>query len=105
MMFKNIGDLQRMIQSAKEMQEKLQTELAAMRVEGSSGGGMVQVVLNGQKNMISIRLDPEVVNPADCEMLQDLILAAWSDAATKVDELVAAKLGTLGANLKIPGLF
>lgn len=105
MMFKNLGDLQRMIQSAKEMQAKLQTELAAMRVEGSSGGGMVQVVLDGQKNLISVRLAPEVVNPDDCEMLQDLILAAFNDAAAKVDEQVTAKLGTLGSNLKIPGLF
>ncbi len=104
-MFKNIGDLQRMLQSAKEMQEKMAQELAAMRVEGSSGGGMVQVVLNGQKNLISIRLDPEVVNSADCEMLQDLILAAFNDASSRVDEQVSNKLGALGANLKIPGLF
>lgn len=104
-MFKNIGDLQRMIQSAREMQAKLQEELAAMRVEGSSGGGMVQVVLDGQKNLISVRLAPEVVNPEDCEMLQDLILAAFNDAAAKVDEQVAAKLGALGGSFKIPGLF
>lgn len=104
-MFKNIGDLQKMLQSAKEMQAKIQAELAEMRVEGSSGGGMVQVVLNGQRNLLSVRLDPEVVNPADCEMLQDLIMAAFNDASARVDELVAAKLGSLGANFKIPGLF
>lgn len=105
MMFKNIGDLQKMLQTAKEMQERLQKELAEMRVEGSSGGGMVQITLDGQKNLLSIHLDPEVVNPADCEMLQDLILAAFHDAASRVDEQVASKLGALGAGLKIPGLF
>ncbi len=103
-MFKNIGDWKKMLQSAQELQEQLQKELSAMRVEGSSGGNMVQVVLDGQKNLVSISLDPEVVNPADCEMLQDLIIAAFHDAAARVDEQVASKLGSL-AQFKIPGLF
>ncbi len=102
---KDIGHLQKMLKTAKEMQEKLQKELAELRVEGTSGGGMVSVTLDGQKNMISIRLDPEVVNKDDVEMLQDLITAAFNDASAKVDEHMAEKLGRLGGGFKIPGLF
>ena len=101
---KNVMDLQKMLRSAKEMQDRLQKELAALRVEGSSGGGMVTVVLDGHKVLQSIRIDPEVVNRAEVEMLQDLIVAAFNDGAAKVDEALAAKLGGLGAGLKIPGL-
>jgi DNA-binding YbaB/EbfC family protein len=103
-MFKNLGDLQKMLQSAREIQEKMEKELAEMRVEGSSGGGMVKIVLDGRKNLISIHLEPEIVNPADCEMLEDLILAAFNDASTRVEEQITAKLGALGAGFKIPGL-
>jgi DNA-binding YbaB/EbfC family protein len=103
-MFKNLGDLQKMLQSAREIQEKMEKELAEIRVEGSSGGGMVKVTLDGRKNLISIHLEPEIVNPADCEMLEDLILAAFNDASTRVEEQIAAKLGALGAGFKIPGL-
>jgi DNA-binding YbaB/EbfC family protein len=102
---KDIGNLQKMLKTAKEMQEKLQKELAELRVEGTSGGGMVSVTLDGQKNMISIRLDPEVVNKDDVEMLQDLIIAAFNDASAKVDEHMSQKLGSLGGGFKIPGLF
>jgi nucleoid-associated protein EbfC len=102
---KDIGHLQKMLKTAKEMQEKLQKELAELRVEGTSGGGMVSVTLDGQKNMIFIRLDPEVVNKDDVEMLQDLIIAAFNDASAKVDEHMSQKLGSLGGGFKIPGLF
>jgi len=102
---KGLGDLQKMMKSAKEMQEKLQKELAELRIEGTSGGGMVAVTLDGQKNLISLKLDPEVVNKDDIDMLQDLIMAAFNDAAAKVDEHLSQKLGSLGAGLKIPGMF
>jgi len=101
---KNFGDLNKMLKSAKEMQERMQQELASLRVEGSSGGGMVAVVVDGQKNLFSLKLDPEVVNKDDVEMLQDLILAAFNDASKKVDEHLAQKLGALGAGLKLPGM-
>jgi DNA-binding YbaB/EbfC family protein len=101
---KNVMDLQKMLKSAKEMQDRLQRELADLRVDGSSGGGMVTVVLDGHKVLQSIRIDPEVVNRDEVEMLQDLIVAAFNDGAAKVDESLAAKLGGLGAGLKIPGL-
>ena len=101
---KNVMDLQKMLKSAKEMQDRLQKEMAELRIEGSSGGGMVTVVLDGHKALRSIRVDPEVVNRDEVEMLQDLIVAAFNDAAAKVDEALAQKLGGLGAGLKIPGL-
>jgi DNA-binding YbaB/EbfC family protein len=101
---KDFGNLQKMLKTAKDMQEKLQKELAELRVEGSSGGGMVTVTLDGQKNLVSVRLDPEVVSKDDVEMLQDLIIAAFNDATAKVDEHLSQKLGALGGGLKIPGL-
>jgi DNA-binding YbaB/EbfC family protein len=102
---KGFGDIQKMLKSAKDMQERLQRETAEMRVEGTSGGGMVTAVLDGQKNVLDLRIDPEVVNKDDVEMLQDLILAAFRDGASKVDAELAQKLGGLGAGLKIPGMF
>jgi hypothetical protein len=102
---KGFGDIQKMLKSAKEMQERLQRETAEMRVEGSAGGGMVTVIMDGQKSVLSLKLDPEVVSRDDVDMLQDLILAAFRDAAAKVDAELAQKLGGLGAGLKIPGMF
>jgi nucleoid-associated protein EbfC len=102
---KNIMEMQKMLKAAKEMQDRLQKELAEMRVEGSSGGGMVTVVLDGKKTPISIHIDPEVVSRDDVEMLQDLVLAALTDAAAKVDARMEERLGALGAGLKIPGMF
>jgi len=101
---KNMAELNRMMKSAKEMQERLQKEMAEMRVEGTSGGGVVTIVLDGQKHPIALRLDPEVVNRDEVDMLQDLIIAAFNDAASKVDENLGRTLGGLGAGLKIPGL-
>jgi len=102
---KGVGNLQKMLKQAKEMQDKIQRETAEMRVDGSSGGGMVAVTLDGNKNLISCVIDPEVVNKDDVDMLQDLIMAAFNDANTKVDETLSEKLGAMGAGLKIPGLF
>ncbi len=102
---KNVMDLQKMIKTAKEMQDRLQKDLGEMRIEGSSGGGMVNVVLDGHKSLQSIRIDPEVAGKDDVEMLQDLVVAAFNDAAAKVDEALSQKLGGLGGGLKIPGLF
>ena len=102
---KGVPNLQKMLKTAKEMQEKLQKELAEIRIEGSSGGGMVNVILDGTKSLISIQIESEVVNKDDVEMLQDLIMAAFNDAGAKVDENLSQKLGALGPGLKIPGLF
>jgi len=101
---KGVGNLQKMLKQAKEMQEKIKKELEEMRVEGTSGGEMVKVLLDGNKNMISINIDPEVVNKEDVDMLQDLISAAFNDATGQVDEKLKEKMGAMGAGLKIPGL-
>jgi nucleoid-associated protein EbfC len=101
---KGVGNLQKMLKQAKEMQEKIKKELEEMRVEGTSGGGMVEIVMDGNKNIISIKIDPEVVNKEDVEMLQDLISAAFNDASGQVDENLKEKMGAMGAGLKIPGL-
>lgn len=102
---KGMGNLQKMMKQAKEMQERLQKESAEMRVEGSSGGGMVSVTLDGAKNLVSVVIAPEVVDKEDVQMLQDLIQAAFNDASAKVDETMSEKLGAFGAGMKIPGLF
>ncbi len=104
-MMKDLGNLQKMLKQAKEIQDKMQKDLAELRVEGTSGGGMVTITLDGQKNLASVRLEPEVVSRDDVDMLQDLIVAAFNDAAAKVDEHMSQKLSSLGGGLKIPGLF
>jgi DNA-binding YbaB/EbfC family protein len=93
------------MQQAKQMQEHMQKQMADMRVEASAGGGMVTVVINGSKQLQSLRIDPEVVSKDDVEMLQDLILAAVNDAHRKVDEQLGQSMSGLLGGLKIPGLF
>ena len=102
---KGMGNLQKMLKQAQDMQENMQRQLGELRVEGSAGGGMVVVTLDGTKNLMSIKLDPEVVDKDDVEMLQDLIVAAVNEAARKVDEEAQRQLGGMAGNMKIPGLF
>jgi DNA-binding YbaB/EbfC family protein len=97
-------NIQSMMQQAKEMQERLQKQMADMRVEATAGGGMVTVVLTGAKQLQSITIDPEVVSKDDVEMLQDLIVAAVNDANRKVDEQLGQSMSGLMGGLKIPGL-
>jgi DNA-binding YbaB/EbfC family protein len=80
-------------------------QMAEMRVEATSGGGMVTVVMNGAKQIQSLKIDPEAVSKDDVEMLQDLILAAINDAQRKVDEAMSSQMSGLMGGLKIPGLF
>jgi DNA-binding YbaB/EbfC family protein len=97
-------NIQSMMQQAKEMQERLQKQMADLRVEATAGGGMVTVVLSGTKQLHSITIDPEVVSKDDVEMLQDLIVAAINDANRKVDEQISQSMSGLMGGLKIPGL-
>jgi DNA-binding YbaB/EbfC family protein len=97
-------NIQQMMQQAQQMQERLQKQMAELRVEASAGGGMVTVVMNGAKQLQQITIDPEVVSKDDVEMLQDLILAAVNDAARKVDEAMSQQMGGMLGGLKIPGL-
>ena len=97
-------NIQSMMKQAQEMQQRLQKQMADMRVEATAGGGMVTVVINGTKQLRSITIDPEVVSKDDVEMLQDMIVAAFNDAARKVDEQLGQSMGGLMSGLKIPGL-
>ena len=98
-------NIQQMMKQAQQMQERLQKQMAELRVEGNSGGGMVAVIMNGTKQVQSLKIDPEVVSKDDVEMLQDLILAAINDAHRKADEEMAKQMGGMMGGLKIPGMF
>ena len=96
-----------MLQQAQRLQAmfiKAQEELATLTVEGSAGGGAVKVIMNGQGQIQSVKIAPEVVNPQEIEMLEDLVLAAVKDAAAKAKEASDKKLGALTGGIKIPGL-
>src|SRR3990170_1165562 len=97
-------NIQAMMKQAQQMQEKMQKQMAEMRVEASAGGGMVTVVINGAKQVLSLKIDPEAVSKDDVEMLQDLILAAINDAQRKADEAVSRQMGGMLGGMKIPGL-
>ena len=96
-------NIQDMMKQAKEMQERLQKQMAEMRQEATAGGGMVTV--NGMKQLQTLKIDPEVISKDDAEMLQDLIVAAVNDANRKVDEELGRTMGGMMGGLKIPGLF
>jgi nucleoid-associated protein EbfC len=93
-------NMQQMMKQAQEMQGRLQKQMVALRVEGNAGGGMVSVVVNGAKQVQSLKIDPEVVSRDDVEMLQDLIVAAINDAQRKADEELAQTMGGMMGGLK-----
>ena len=86
-------NIPQMMKQAQQMQERLQKEMAELKVEGNAGGGMVTVIVNGAKQIQSLKIDPEVVSKDDVEMLQDLIVAAVNDAHRKDDDETAQKMG------------
>jgi DNA-binding YbaB/EbfC family protein len=87
----------------QQAQERMQAEIAALVVEATAGGGVVKVEMDGQKQLRSLKIDPEVVSKDELDMLQDLVLAAVNEAGRKVDEAVKEKVGGLAGGLKIPG--
>jgi nucleoid-associated protein EbfC len=91
-----------MVQQAKEMQERLQKQMADLRVEATAGGGMVTVTVDGTKQIRSIAIDPTIVSRDDVEMLQDLIAAAVNDAGRKVDQQLGQSMSGLLGSLKLP---
>jgi len=97
-------NIQQMMKQAQQMQERLQKEMAEIRVEATAGGGMVTVVMTGTKLLQRLTIDPEVVSRDDVEMLQDLILAAVNDAHRKVDEEIQRRVGGMMGGMRIPGL-
>ncbi len=98
------GNMQGMLKQAQQMQEKMQAEVALIRVEATAGGGMVTVKMDGHKNVIGVKIDPEVAG--DVEMLQDLVMAACNEASKKVDEESKSKMGGMLGGMGLPpGLF
>ena len=98
------GNMQNMMKQAQQMQERMQQEIAQIRVEASSGGGMVTIKMDGQKNVTGVTIDSEVAG--DVEMLQDLVLAACKEATRKVDDEIKQKMGGLLGGMGLPpGLF
>jgi len=98
------GNMQQMMQQAQKMQERLQQEIAQIKVEATAGGGMISVTMDGQKNLLSVKIDPEVAG--DVEMLQDMVLAAHSEALKKIEDQVKEKMGGMLGGLGLPpGLF
>ena len=98
------GDPRKMMKELQQAQARIQAEIAALKVEAASGGGMVKVEADGQKQLLRLTIDPEVVNKDDVEMLQDLVLAAVNEASRKVDEAIQEKVGGLTGGMNIPGL-
>jgi nucleoid-associated protein EbfC len=96
---KDLGRMLKQIQEAQGRMVKLQEELAGRTVEASAGGGMVKVVANGRHEIVSIHIDPQVIDPKDAEMLEDLVVAAVNDARTRVETMVREEMSRLTGGL------
>ena len=94
-------NIQQMMKQAQQMQDRLQKQMAELRIDATAGGGMVTVTVNGQKQVLALKIDPEVVSKDDVEMLQDLIVAAISDAHRKVDDEMQRAMGGMIPGLKL----
>ncbi len=101
----NMGDLMKQAQQFQQQLSKIQEELGAKTVTGSSGGGMVTVTFNGRSELMDIVIEPDVVNPADIQMLQDLIRSAVNDGLVKAKQLGQGEMSKLTGGMNIPGLF
>ena len=101
----NIGKLMKQAQEMQAKMAKLQEELAHKEVEGSSGGGMVTVKMNGQQEVLSVKIDPEVFNDGDQEMLEDLVVAAINEARRQSLDLAKEEMSKLTGGMPMPGLF
>ena len=101
---KGFGNIMKEAQKLQAQMEQLQAEVAKKKVEATAGGGMVTVEANGKQEILSIKIDREVINPDDSQMLEDLVLAACNEAIRKSKEMVQQELAKLTGGLKIPGL-
>jgi DNA-binding YbaB/EbfC family protein len=98
-------NIKQLMKQAQQMQEQMQQRVSTIKVEGTAGGGMVRAEMSGNKELLSITIDKEAVDPNDVEMLQDLVKAAINEAARKVDEEMQSSLGSMTGGMKIPGMF
>lgn len=104
-MMNNMGGMLKKAQQMQKKMLKMQEELAERTVEVSTGGGMVKVLANGVPQVVSIEINPEVVDPEDVEMLQDLILSAVTEAITKAQDMVSEEMGKITGGMNLPGMF
>ena len=104
-MAQNIGNIMKQAQQIQQKMMRLQEELAGRTVEATSGGGMVTAVVNGKNELVSLKIEKEVINPEDADMLQDLIVAAVNEGIRKAHEMAAAEMSKITGGLNIPGLF
>lgn len=99
-----MGNMMKQVQKMVEDQQKMEEELAEQKIETSSGGGMVKAVVNGKNELLEIKIDPQVVDPDDVEMLQDLIVSAVREGLEKVAQIREARVKELTGGLNIPGM-
>lgn len=102
---KMLGDMMKQAQALQEKMGRVQEEAGKKTVEANAGGGMVTVVANGKQEVLSVKIDPQVVNPQDIDMLQDLILAAMNEALKRAREMMAEEMKGVTGGLNIPGMF
>ena len=100
----NLGNLLKQAQKFQSQVSKIQAELGEQRVEASAGGGMVVAVVNGRQDLLAVRIDPQVVDPEDVEMLQDLVVAAVSEAMARASEMASERMRKLTGGLELPGI-
>ena len=98
------GNMQKQLAQMQQMMEQMQAELEEKEITTTSGGGAVSVTVNGKKEIVSLTLDKDVVDPDDVEMLQDLVMAAVNEGMRQIDEISSAEMGKLTGGLNIPGL-
>jgi hypothetical protein len=96
-------NIKQLMKQAQQMQDQMQRQMQTIKVEGTAGGGMVKAEMNGSKEVLSITIDKEAVDPEDVEMLQDLVKAAVNEAGRKVDEQMQSTMGSMTGGMKIPG--
>jgi DNA-binding YbaB/EbfC family protein len=96
-------NIKQLMKQAQQMQEQMQKQMTSIRAEGTAGGGMVKAVMSGNKELLSIEIDKEAVDPNDVDMLQDLVKAAVNEASRKVDEEMQSSMGAMTGGMKIPG--
>lgn len=97
-------NIKQLMKQAQQMQDQMQSRMASIHVEGSAGGGMVKATMTGNKELVSIVIEKEAVDPDDVEMLQDLVKAAVNEASRKVDDEMQSSLGAMTGGMKIPGM-
>lgn len=102
---KNLGQFMKQAQQMQAKMAEMQKQMADMIIEGTSGGGMVTVTMNGKSEMKSLKIDPSLIDPKDPEMLEDLIVAAVNDAKSKAEAKIAEEMSKVTGGLKLPGGF